>query len=409
MPVVPMNPDATGSSIPDTATPAVVMLAPAFGCEGDVRPQADGLRVARRSLEPVPWEVDLLRWLSPAVVRTGLVAADAGISAGKLPAAHLLYAIDRASGAVPDVPVEHVVLAEPVGLTPGRDEATLLPREALALTAAEVSALFASTNDWLREDGQALVQASSGRSYLIGLDGSALETPPAHALARRHVGKHFPASADTAIWRRLMTEIQMHWHTHAVNERREAEGLPLVNAIWFSGGSRPRAVAPRSPSKAVLAVDELARALSRQQGATVLPRDARRDALPEAAADTASDARHDARRDAGRVDISDAVPAPDDVTALLAAVDADTLVIVDLSVHSAWLAGDFERCEEARARLVTEWIDPLLAAVIHGKACSVTLSTGDGQEVRWSPGEASDWAARLRRRLVRVAEGLRGR
>jgi hypothetical protein len=34
----------------------------------------------------------------------------------------------------------------------------------------------------------------------------------------------------------LLTEIQMAWHTHPVNEARESRGEPTVNSVWLHGG-----------------------------------------------------------------------------------------------------------------------------------------------------------------------------
>ncbi|MGZ8255963.1 MAG: regulator, partial [Burkholderiaceae bacterium] len=34
----------------------------------------------------------------------------------------------------------------------------------------------------------------------------------------------------------LLTEIQMTWHAHPVNEAREARGEPTINSLWLHGG-----------------------------------------------------------------------------------------------------------------------------------------------------------------------------
>lgn len=62
-------------------------------------------------------------------------------------------------------------------------------------------------------------------------------TPLAGALggAAQHL---LPTGADATHWRRLLTEVQMLWHTHPVNIAREARGAVAVNGLWLHGGGR---------------------------------------------------------------------------------------------------------------------------------------------------------------------------
>ena len=45
-----------------------------------------------------------------------------------------------------------------------------------------------------------------------------------------------PAGPGAGAYHRLMGELQMLLHDHAVNERRTASGIPAINSIWFWGG-----------------------------------------------------------------------------------------------------------------------------------------------------------------------------
>jgi len=38
-------------------------------------------------------------------------------------------------------------------------------------------------------------------------------------------------------WRKIQNELQMLWHTNAINEKREAEGKPRINTVWLWGGA----------------------------------------------------------------------------------------------------------------------------------------------------------------------------
>ena len=48
-------------------------------------------------------------------------------------------------------------------------------------------------------------------------------------------------------WPRLQSETQMLLHTHPVNARREAQGLPTVNSVWLSGCGAARATQGSEP------------------------------------------------------------------------------------------------------------------------------------------------------------------
>lgn len=57
------------------------------------------------------------------------------------------------------------------------------------------------------------------------------------ALEGQSVNEKLPVGSEQNHWRRLLNEIQMSLFEHPVNQRREAEGLLPVNAVWFSGAA----------------------------------------------------------------------------------------------------------------------------------------------------------------------------
>jgi hypothetical protein len=63
-----------------------------------------------------------------------------------------------------------------------------------------------------------------------------------------------PDGRDAAAWNRLLTEIQMTWHTHPVNEAREARGEATVNSVWLHGGGRWASL--KRPAFATVLADE---------------------------------------------------------------------------------------------------------------------------------------------------------
>lgn len=55
-----------------------------------------------------------------------------------------------------------------------------------------------------------------------------------------------PQGPDAGGLRRLMTEMQMLLHEHPVNARRQARGLPVINAIWIHGEGMLGDISPTS-------------------------------------------------------------------------------------------------------------------------------------------------------------------
>jgi len=352
------------------SSPAVILLAPALDTGASVADAVDGGTFERRPLDARPWENRLMALL-------GLLdpEATASVALASVPASRLLGATDLAGAPVTvagdmaaAAAAGRLVVADPVSLTPGRDEATLTPPEALALAPAEIDALMDAANALLAADGLAFARGASGRWYLGGLDARGLDVPPTHFLARREAGVHLPGSGEAAPWRRLMTELQMLWHTHPVNEARADRGATPVNGIWFWGGAvlperASTGATATSPPPVVVTENDLAAALARHAGATVVSGTALDDALPGAA---------DGDGGAG-----------------------GTLAIVDTGAYAAWLADDPVALESARARILATWLAPAARAVLDGRAASLVLAGGDSGEAVFAPPPARSWFARL--------------
>ena len=392
--------------MPADPLPDVILLAPALdpGAPGGRDALADALEdgtFERRAREARPWETRLMAALGlrggeavdgTADRATGGAAgaaadgATGGIAASSVPAARLLGPDDLAgvprtvAGDPGDAAAAgRLVVADPVSLVPGRDEATLTPPEALALSPEEAEALIGAANALLTEDGIALARGASGRWYLAGLDAAALDTPPTHFLARREAGEYLPGAGAAAPWRRLMTELQMLWHAHPVNEARLARGAAPVNGVWFWGGG-PVPDAPVSGARPlVLARDPLAVALARHAGAEIVETGSLDAVLAAADAANGLAAKGVAARGAAR----DPAGTP-----------GRTLLVVDTDAYAAWLADDADALERARASILGTWLAPGARSVRDGRAASLTVAGGDGSEARYAPPLRRSWLAR---------------
>jgi hypothetical protein len=58
-----------------------------------------------------------------------------------------------------------------------------------------------------------------------------------HRALGRNVDIWMPSGNEQAarFWRRLHNELQMSWHEHSINQRREQQGLAVANGVWLYG------------------------------------------------------------------------------------------------------------------------------------------------------------------------------
>lgn len=145
----------------------------------------------------------------------------------------------------------------------GRDDVTLLDPDLLGLAEAESRALFASAGELLESEGFDVAWGASDRWYAARADLQALATASLDRVIGRNVDRWLRASANggagekravASLVRRLQSEAQLVFHSHAVNEAREERGELAVNSFWLSACGRHQ---PADPA----ATPELATAL----------------------------------------------------------------------------------------------------------------------------------------------------
>ena len=131
--------------------------------------------------------------------------------------------------------------AEPLHFDCGRDHLLALPLAAAdALADHEAAALAAAAQDCARAAG-AQLQVIGGHWFLRCERPMRLQTVAPEAVYGAPI-RALAAGADGARCTRLLNEIQIAWHDHAVNRERRARGLREVNALWLHGGGAPRAL-----------------------------------------------------------------------------------------------------------------------------------------------------------------------
>lgn len=277
------------------------------------------------------------------------------VDAGRIPAALFRYPIDMQRPAP-----RHTVCADPVHLRAERDHARLVPAAALDIEPAEAHDLLGALNNLVGADGLNFELAEPGRWYLTGMPAHALDTWPVHAVAQRNVANFMPAQGEAAEWRRLMTEVQMLMHTHAVNVAREQRGRLTINGIWFWGGAAcPEP--PSCPAVRLFADDYFSRGLAAQIGLRVLPL-IHASIVTDPAANTAIDVAIDTARKAG-----------------------ECIIVVDESVQDTWLSGDAEAMARSEDRLGRHWLTPFRAALSGGRLDRLVVDGCDGVAVHLLP------------------------
>jgi hypothetical protein len=169
--------------------------------------------------------------------------------------------------------------AEPVTLVVGQDDARLRAQVG-DLGAADAEALCTALNAHFAADGVRFL-APTPAHWLVRVEQpQQLRTRPPEAARGAPLYAFLPHGPDAARWKRWQSEVQMLLFEHAVNLRREQEGLPAVNGVWLWGGGTHR---PRDPSAAIFADDARLRELARGATLDIAAVPADFDALPRSA------------------------------------------------------------------------------------------------------------------------------
>ena len=189
------------------------------------------LRLADIVAEEAPRADAEAAWLSPA---ERWLRAELGL--GDAPRAP--WGALAALGHGLDVGDAAWALALPVHLELGRESLSLDDPQRLQLGADEAAALLDAVRGLLADDGWRIEPLQPG-SWLLAHPSLAEvdSADPARAIGR-NVASWMPGGDAARPWRRLLTEMQMVWQHHEVNEARIARGAADVNTLWLHGGGR---------------------------------------------------------------------------------------------------------------------------------------------------------------------------
>jgi len=149
----------------------------------------------------------------------------------------------------------------PVHLDVGNEGISLTDPRALQLDEAASRELLAIVRALFESEGFALHWAAPLQWLATHPSFDTLPSASIDRVIGRNVARWLPDQRAARLVRRLQNEVQMVLYTHAVNDRREAAGLPTVNSFWLSGCGRlpptqPAAVATAAPLGAHPTLDD---------------------------------------------------------------------------------------------------------------------------------------------------------
>lgn len=121
----------------------------------------------------------------------------------------------------------------------GRDHMTLLDPDSMGITAADSRAAFEAVRDLFESDGWTLLWGAPTRWYASHASLAGLPTASLDRVIGRNPDVWMTDHPQARVLRRLQSEVQMVLYQHAVNDRREAAGLPTINSFWLSGCGLP--------------------------------------------------------------------------------------------------------------------------------------------------------------------------
>ena len=181
----------------------------------------------------------LRRWLA----RTDLQQASAPgellsaiLKALNLPHPDTALGALRMWGQTGERPTVWIAAADPVYLEPRLDHLCLHALGRASLPAGDLRALFDHLQNTVTDGAKYSFVTVGTCSYLRASESIATAAVPPYVVHLDKPNEYMPTGPDAAAYRRLVSEVEMALHEHEINTRRESEGLPPINCLWFWGG-----------------------------------------------------------------------------------------------------------------------------------------------------------------------------
>ncbi len=126
---------------------------------------------------------------------------------------------------------------QPASFHIARDHLVLTDWRQLAIAEDESRQLFHAAESLCAESGLKLLYGNAQVWFLRADHWHNLTTCSPDTACGHNIDIWLPKGEGERDWRRLQNEIQMLWHSHAVNAEREACAALRINTVWLWGGS----------------------------------------------------------------------------------------------------------------------------------------------------------------------------
>lgn len=126
--------------------------------------------------------------------------------------------------------------ADPVHLHADRHQVLLFDARTLDISIAEANSLVTEFNQVFNVEGLHLKALHPSRWYLNLKDDPGIRTAPLSKVIGRDITPFLPQGVNARDWCRLLTEVQMLFHSSMVNRKRQTNGQMPINGLWFWGG-----------------------------------------------------------------------------------------------------------------------------------------------------------------------------
>ena len=161
------------------------------------------------------------------------------VATDRASASALPFAADRAVALqLPEAHTAAWAQLTPVHLDVSSEGISLANPQALQLDETASRELLEVVRPLFESEGFALHWAAPLQWLATHPSFDGLTSASLDRVTGRNLAPWLPDQRAARLIRRLQNEVQMVMYTHAVNDRREAAGLPSVNSFWLSGCGR---------------------------------------------------------------------------------------------------------------------------------------------------------------------------
>ncbi len=237
--------------------------------------------------------------------------------------------------------------ADPILLYPDKTQLFCFSGHGLNIQTEEAKQLVLELNYYYQAEGWTFVMVTPERWYLQLPTLPQIQSYAIEKVAGKPIHDYLLQGADAKRWRVIDNEIQMILYQHSVNQRREQQGMAMINGIWFWGEGQVQGQSSSHPINANFWGQGWLQGLAQhlKQPIQVLPKDGYQwlESLESSSSQS----------------------------------NADNILLLD-NLYFALLQGDNTLWQQYCCNYQQQWLQPLQQALKQGKLQQLVLITGHG-------------------------------